>query len=53
MQIQERKNQLNHEERRAALAKLDQKMVDVIIQTVLDHGPGVKWSDIEGLKNVK
>jgi SpoVK/Ycf46/Vps4 family AAA+-type ATPase len=28
-------------------------MVDVIIQTVLDHGPGIKWDDIEGLSGVK
>ena len=28
-------------------------MVDVIIQTVLDHGPGIKWTDIEGLSGVK
>ena len=39
--------------RKAELAKLDQKMVDMIIQTVLDHGPGVHWSDIEGLSEVK
>lgn len=28
-------------------------MVDIIIQTVLDHGPGVHWDDIEGLAGVK
>jgi len=39
--------------RRAELAKLDQKMVDVIINTVLDKGPGVHWKDIEGLSLVK
>ena len=41
------------EERKAALAKLDQKMVDTIIENVLDHGPGVHWNDIQGLKDVK
>lgn len=28
-------------------------MVDAIIESVLDHSPGVKWSDIQGLKEVK
>lgn len=28
-------------------------MVDIIIQTVVDHGPGIHWKDIEGLVEVK
>ena len=28
-------------------------MVDVIVQTILDKGPGVRWGDIEGLEEVK
>lgn len=52
-QQQARQNQLNHQQRRAELAKLDQKMVDTIIQTILDKGPGVTWDDIQGLHGVK
>jgi hypothetical protein len=32
---------------------LDQKMVANIVETIVDKGPGVKWDDIEGLKDVK
>jgi len=32
--------------RKAQLAKLDQKLVDVIIESILDKGPGVHWTDI-------
>lgn len=28
-------------------------MVNVIVETILDKGPGVKWDDIEGLTDVK
>jgi len=28
-------------------------MAQVIMETILDRGPGVKWDDIEGLKDVK
>lgn len=38
--------QKSREERKAILAKLDQKMVDVIIESILDHGPGIYWTDI-------
>lgn len=41
------------DERKAILATLDQKMVDIIIESVLDHKPGIKWDDIQGLRNVK
>lgn len=40
-------------ERKATIAKLDQKMAQTIIETILDKGPGVQWNDIEGLKDVK
>lgn len=40
-------------ERRAALAKLDQGMVKSIMESILDKGPGVKFDDIEGLPAVK
>jgi SpoVK/Ycf46/Vps4 family AAA+-type ATPase len=40
-------------ERRALLAKLDQKMVDSIADSILDKSPGVNWDDIEGLTEVK
>lgn len=40
-------------ERRALLEKLDQAMVKTIVETILDHGPGIQWEDIEGLKVVK
>ncbi len=33
-------------ERRAALAKLDQGMVKSIMESILDKGPGVKFDDI-------
>lgn len=44
---------MSYASRKTALAKLDQKMVDVIIETILDHGPGVTWNDIQGLEEVK
>jgi SpoVK/Ycf46/Vps4 family AAA+-type ATPase len=28
-------------------------MVANIVETIVDKGPGVKWDDIEGLKDVK
>jgi len=28
-------------------------MVKVIIETIIDNGPGVRWDDIEGLEDVK
>ena len=40
-------------ERKATLAKLDNKMVENIMETILDKGPGVRWDDIEGLADVK
>ena len=33
-------------ERKEALKKLDANMVKVIVETILDKGPGVKWDDI-------
>lgn len=39
--------------RRETLAKLDQGMVKVIVETIVDNGPGVKWDDIQGLNEVK
>lgn len=33
-------------ERKATIAKLDQKMAQVIMESILDKGPGVKWDDI-------
>lgn len=44
---------MSHQQRRQELAKLDQKMVDMIIQTVLQKGAEVRWSDIQGLHDVK
>jgi hypothetical protein len=41
------------EERRQTIAKLDPKMVANIVEKIFDKGPGVKWDDIEGLKDVK
>jgi hypothetical protein len=35
------------------LSKLDEAMVKSIMENVVDKGPGVKWTDIEGLSNVK
>jgi|LauGreDrversion4_2_1035121.scaffolds.fasta_scaffold243904_2 SpoVK/Ycf46/Vps4 family AAA+-type ATPase len=40
-------------ERKETVAKLDQKMVEHIIETIVDKGPGVKWDDIQGLSEVK
>lgn len=40
-------------ERRAMLAKLDQKMVESIADSILDKKPGIGWNDIEGLHAVK
>jgi SpoVK/Ycf46/Vps4 family AAA+-type ATPase len=28
-------------------------MVNVIMETIIDKGPGIKWDDIEGLSDVK
>jgi SpoVK/Ycf46/Vps4 family AAA+-type ATPase len=39
--------------RRETLAKLDQNMVKIIVETIVDNGPGVKWDDIQGLNEVK
>ena len=41
------------QERRQTLQKLDQTMVKVIVETIIDNGPGVRWDDIQGLKDVK
>ena len=49
MRQKQLEQQALHQKRREALAKLDGKMVDLIIQNILDHGPGVTWNDIEGL----
>ena len=40
-------------ERKQTIMKLDQNMVKVIVETIIDSGPGIKWDDIEGLKDVK
>ncbi|CDW78790.1 vps4 oligomerisation domain containing protein [Stylonychia lemnae] len=40
-------------QRREILSKLDQNMVKVIMETIIDHGPGIKWEDIEGLRDIK
>ena len=40
-------------ERKETIKKLDEKMVQQIIETIVDKGPGIKWDDIEGLKDVK
>lgn len=40
-------------DRKKSLEKLDQAMVKVIVETIIDSGPGVKWDDIEGLRDVK
>jgi len=44
---------MSDEERKKALAKLDQKMVSAIADSILDHSPGVAWDSIEGLSEVK
>jgi SpoVK/Ycf46/Vps4 family AAA+-type ATPase len=28
-------------------------MVKIIMETIIDQGPGIKWDDIEGLSDVK
>jgi len=28
-------------------------MVKVIMETIIDHGPGIRWDDIEGLRDIK
>ena len=35
------------------MQKLDQNMVKLIVETIIDTGPGVKWDDIQGLSDVK
>lgn len=35
------------------LENLDKNLVKNIMENVVDKGPGVKWTDIEGLANVK
>lgn len=50
---EERKCSYTDAEFRKELEKLDPKMVDTIIQTVLDTGPGIKWEDIQGLEAIK
>lgn len=34
-------------------SKLDENMVQIIEESIIDRGPGVKWVDIEGLVDVK
>jgi spastin len=41
------------QERKETIAKLDPKMSQVIMESILDKAPGVKWDDIEGLQDVK
>lgn len=40
-------------QRREIFSKLDKNMVKVIMETIIDHGPGIKWDDIEGLRDIK
>jgi spastin len=40
-------------DKRMTLSKLDQEMVKSIMENVVEKGPGVKWTDIEGLTEVK
>ena len=35
------------------MQKLDPKIAESIMETILDKSPGVRWDDIEGLPDVK
>lgn len=35
------------------MSRLDPAMVKSIMESVIEQGPGVKWTDIEGLASVK
>ena len=44
---------MSEDERRKNLAKLDQKMVQVIFESIIDKQPGIRFDDIQGIPEVK
>lgn len=44
---------LTNEEKKAIFKTLDEAMVKNILESIIDQGPGIHWSCIMGLKNVK
>ena len=44
---------LTNEEKKAIFKTLDEKMVKNILESIIDQGPGIHWSCIQGLKTVK
>ena len=51
--MEERSGGITKEEKKQIFASLDEKLCKMIIETIIESGPGVRFQDIIGLQDVK